>query len=141
MVIAVFALVGTLIGVYMSLYKLGVIETLACGSAACESVQSSPWAVFLGIPVPFLGVAGYASIMALALAGLHPGPSMDRRIASALLALTSIAFAYSIYLSWVEAVLIQAWCRWCIASAVVSTLLFLSALPELPRLRTKASIS
>jgi len=141
MAIALFALIGTLIGAYMSLYELGVIDTLACGTGACESVQSSPWAVFFGIPVPFLGVGGYALIMALALAGLRPNLSTDRRIPIALLALTGFAFAYSIYLSWVEAVLIQAWCRWCIGSAVVATLLFLSALPELLRLRTKASTS
>jgi uncharacterized membrane protein len=97
--------------------------------------------VFLGIPVPFLGVGGYALIMALALAGLRPNLSADRRIAIALVVLTGFAFAFSVYLSWVEAALIEAWCRWCIASAVVSTLLFLSALPELLLLRTKASTS
>lgn len=141
MAIAAFALIGTLIAAYMSLFKLGVIETLACGTGACESVQSSPWAVFLGIPVPFWGFAGYGLILALAFAGVRPNLSGDRRIGIALLVLTGFAFAYSMYLSWVEATLIQAWCRWCIGSAIVATLLFLSALPELTRLRTKASMS
>ncbi len=137
MAIAVFALIGVIIAAYMALYKLGAIAAIACGTGACESVQHSPWAVFLGIPVPLWGVGGYATILGLALAGLSPGRAADRRIGAALLVLSGYAFAFSLYLSWVEATLIQAWCRWCIASAVVATLLFVASLPELPRLRTR----
>lgn len=141
MILAVMALIGVVIAAYMALYKLGAIASIACGTGACEVVQSSPWAVFLGVPVPVWGVAGYATILALAIAGLQPRFTRDRRIGAALLALTTFAFGFSVYLSWVEAVLIQAWCRWCIGSALVATALFLAALPELPRLRTGRAAS
>jgi uncharacterized membrane protein len=139
MAIALCALVGTIIAAYMSLYSLGLIPAIACGTGSCESVQNSPWAVFLGIPVPIWGLVGYSSILGLALAGLRPGAARDRRISVALLLLTAFAFVFSMYLTWVEAALIQAWCRWCVVSAVVATLLFIAALLEFPRLRTKAS--
>jgi uncharacterized membrane protein len=128
--IAVVALGGVFLSVYMLLFKLGMIGELACGAGACDRVQSSPWSDFLGVPVPLWGVAGYAMIFGLAVAGLQPALVRDRRIAAALLATTGFAFAFSMYLTWLEAFVINAWCRWCIASAVMATLLFLLALPE-----------
>lgn len=137
MIIAVLALVGAVIAGYMLLYSVGALTSVACGaSGSCDAVQASPWAVFLGVPVPLIGLIGYALILAAALAGVQPASIGDRRIAVVLLGLSTIAFLFSLYLSGVEAFLIGAWCRWCIASAVVSTLLFVAALPELRRLRS-----
>lgn len=137
MLMAVFALGGVVIAAYMLMYKLGVIASVACGTGACEAVQASPWSVFLGVPVPLLGLGGYATIFLVALAGVQPQFSEDRRIAIALVVLSTIAFVFSLYLSAMEAFFIQAWCRWCVGSAVVATLLFLAALPEVRRLRRK----
>jgi uncharacterized membrane protein len=135
MVVALAGMAGVMIAAYMSLHKLGLIESIACGTGACESVQSSRFAVFLGVPVPFWGMAGYGTITALALYGLQPRTLPDRLIGIGLLVMTSVAFVFSAYLSWLEEYVIQAWCRWCIASAAVATLTFLAALPELSRLR------
>jgi uncharacterized membrane protein len=135
MLVAVVALAGTMISGYMLLYKLGVITSLACGTGACESVQASPWSDFLGAPVPLWGVLGYGLIFATALIGIQPAHAADRRIAIVLAAACTYAFAFSLYLTWIEAVRIRAWCRWCVGSAIVATLLFLLALPELKRIR------
>jgi len=137
MAIAVFALCGLLIATYMLLYKLRVIGSVACGSGSCETVQASPWAVFLGIPVPAWGVGGYLFILVLAFLGLQPKFSENKTIPALLLGSATFAFGFSVYLSAVEAFLIHAWCRWCIGSAVVATLIFLSALPEISALRRK----
>lgn len=135
MISAVLALVGAVIAGYMLLYSVGALTSLACGAGgSCDVVQASPWSVFLGVPVPLIGMVGYALILAVAVAGVQPAFVGDRRTAIALLGLSATALGFSIYLSAVEAFLIGAWCRWCIASAVVSTLLFLASLPELRRL-------
>ncbi|MGH7502616.1 MAG: vitamin K epoxide reductase family protein [Longimicrobiales bacterium] len=136
MAMAVLALAGFFIALYMLLHKLGVIPVLACGEGGtCDVVQSSRWAVFLGIPVPAWGVAGYGAIFVLAMAGLQPRFADNSRIAFALLATASLALAFTLYLNALEAFVINAWCRWCIGSAIVATLLFLFALPELKRIR------
>lgn len=134
MAVAVLALIGLLISTYLLLYKLNVMKTLLCGTGACESVQASPWADFIGVPVPAWGVAGYLLMMVLAIAGLQPGFVNHRGLARLLVATAALAFAFSAYLTWVEAFLLQAWCRWCVASAIVSTLIFVAALFELPRI-------
>lgn len=135
MAIAALSLVGLLISLYLALHKLGFIGTLACGTGSCDVVQTSKWAVFMGVPVPFWGVVGYAVMTTLALAGLQPRFQEHRLLRIALIVTATIAFVFSVYLSAVEQFLIHAWCRWCIASAVIATLIFLGALPELRRLR------
>jgi uncharacterized membrane protein len=136
--IALLALAGIFISAYMLLFKLGLIGELACGDGACATVQLSPWAYFLGLPVALWGVAGYAAILAIALAGIQPARAASGRLGLALLVLAGGAFAFSIYLSVLEEFVIGAWCRWCIASAVVATLIFGLSLTELPRVRRGA---
>jgi uncharacterized membrane protein len=134
--IALFALFGVLIAAYMLLYKMGLIGTLACGTGSCGVVQNSSWAVFLGLPVPAWGVGGYGIILAAALLGVQPAWAQDRRVGLALFASSSIAFGFSLYLTALEAFVIHAWCRWCIASAAVATVIFLLSLAELRRPRS-----
>lgn len=139
MVAAVLALVGVLISVYMMLYHLGMIGSILCGTGGCETVQNSPWASFLGVPVPLIGLVGYGIMFAIALLGIQPRYVGDRRISLVLLAGGLIGFAYSLYLTWLEAFVIHAWCQWCIGSAILATLLLFSVLPELARIMERQS--
>jgi uncharacterized membrane protein len=135
MAITLLALLGALISLYLSLHKLGVIGSLLCGEGgSCEVVQSSKWAVFIGVPVPFWGLAGYTILTTFALAGLQPRYLASRPLRIALIVMATGAFAFSIYLSALEMFVINAWCRWCVASAVVATLIFLFTIPEFRRL-------
>jgi len=130
--VALFALAGLLISGYLLLYKFQVLKTLACGTGSCETVQASPWAMFMGVPVPAWGVAGYLLILVLALAGLQPRFARSRGLATVLLLSATVAFGFSMYLTAMEAFRIHAWCRWCVGSAIAATLLFLFSLRELP---------
>jgi uncharacterized membrane protein len=139
MIIAVLALAGALLAVYMMLYKVGILATLACGSGGCDAVQNSPYAEFVGVPVPLLGILGYGLILTLAIAGIQPRFIDDRRIAWGLLLTCGLAAVFTLYLNYLEAFVIRAWCRWCIGSAVIVTALFLLSLTEIPRLRSRAA--
>jgi len=135
MSIAVFALIGLLISAYMAAYKFGFLGSLMCGTGSCELVQNSPWAVQFGIPVPVLGLFGYGSLLLTALLGLQPKFEDARWVSVVLFAAAAGGLLFSIYLSYLEQYAIQHWCQWCIASAVVALLIFLSAIPELSRMR------
>ena len=134
MAITLLALIGALISLYMTLHKLGLIGELLCGTGSCEIVQTSKWAVFMGVPVPYWGLAGYTVLTTLALIGLQPRYLDSRALRIALILTVCIAFGFTVYLTALEAFVINAWCRWCIASAVVATLIFLCTLPEFRRL-------
>ena len=138
MFIAALALIGILVAAYMSLYKFGYIGMLACGAGSCETVQASKWSSFMGVPVPLIGLLGYLAVMIVAILGLQPAWQESRPVSLLLLALTTVAFVFSVYLSYLEQFVIHAWCRWCIGSAVIATLAWLFALVEVPRLRRRA---
>ncbi|MDE3071073.1 MAG: hypothetical protein KGJ43_10130, partial [Acidobacteriota bacterium] len=70
-----------------------------------------------GIPVPVLGLIGYAGI----LASLLMRPSERARAATALLAVAG--FAFSGYLTYREVFTLEAICEWCVSSATIMTLL------------------
>lgn len=133
--IALLALVGVLISAYMTAYKLGMLGSIVCGTGGCETVQNSPWSVFLGVPVPVIGLIGYGLLFGTALLGIQPRFEEDRRVPLVLLGGALIGAAFSVYLTWLEVSVIHAWCRWCVVSAILAGLILLLALPELGRLR------
>jgi uncharacterized membrane protein len=135
MAIAVLALIGMLMSLYLTLHKFGYIGTLACGTGSCDTVQTSPWAVFMGIPVPVMGLVGYLMLLVLAVVGLQPAHAENRKLGLLIFLLADIAIAFTIYLTYLEAFVINAWCRWCIGSALIVTLIWIFSLPELLKLR------
>jgi len=129
--IVLLALVGLLVATYLWLYKIGVIGELQCGTGGCEVVQTSRYADLLGIPVAFYGVAGYAVLLVLGLAGLQPARAGDRRLAVLVAALATAGFAFTLYLTFLELLVLHAICRWCIASAAIMTAIWVLALTGL----------
>jgi len=128
MLMAIIALVGLMIGVYLTLYKYGVVGELACSVGSCERVQTSKWSTFLGLPVATWGIGFYASVLVLAFAGVQARFAESRGMALALLLLTGWGVVFSSWLTYLEWRVINAWCQWCVISAVLVALLFLLAL-------------
>ena len=124
---ATLSLIGFFVAVYLYLFKIGRIPGLACGTGGCETVQASPWATFLGLPVALYGVAGYLACLVCALIGIQTGGDRRHWSDDLLLAGAGAGVLFSGYLTYAEAFLIEAWCRWCVGSAVIITLVFLSA--------------
>jgi len=125
---ALLSLCGVLLAAYLYLYKTGRIGTLACGSGSCEMVQFSPYARVLGIEVSLIGLAGYLVLLTLSIAALQ-APAEQRPVpVRAVLILAGLGVAFSAYLTGVELFVLHAICRWCVGSAMIITLVFLSAL-------------
>jgi uncharacterized membrane protein len=131
---ALLSLAGLFISVYLYLYKLGRIGSLACGTGGCETVQLSPWSRIAGVEVALLGVLGYAGLLVLSLAALQPGLAGQRWPAMLLAALAGIGVLFTAYLTYLELFVIHAICRWCVASGLVILGLFAAALLDLRRL-------
>lgn len=135
MVVAVLSMVGIFISGYLALYKLGYLGVIQCGTGGCEVVQASKYAYFLGVPVAVWGIGAYTALFALALLGVQPRWARARWVGLGLFAMAGVGVLFSAYLTYLEAAVIHAWCRWCVASAVLITLIFLFTLPELRRAR------
>ena len=129
--IALLALVGLFVAIYLALYKLGMLGALSCTVGSCETVQLSPWAVFLGLPVAVWGVGFYVLVLALALAGVQERLADARGLSLALVALTGWGLLFSAWLTYLELFVIQAICQWCVVSALIVVGLFVLSVLDL----------
>lgn len=130
--VALIALAGIFLSIYLTLYKLGVIGELSCSIGSCETVQTSRWATFLGLPVAAWGLGFYLLVFALALAGTV-GPMEDSAaLGWALLAVTAWGVLFSAWLTYLELFVIHAICMWCVVSAVLTLAIFGLVLAERP---------
>jgi len=139
--IAVLALVGFFVALYLWLHALGYGGAIKCGaSGGCEVVQTSQWAVFLGLPVAFYGVVGYVAVFGVALAALKPAALAERHWNVLLAGLTSVGFLFTVYLTYLELFVIHAICRWCVGSAVIITLIWIVSLLSLKSPATRTGL-
>jgi uncharacterized membrane protein len=95
----------------------------------CGAVNHSPFAELEGVPVAVFGILGYAAIAGFALA---------RRWWIVLL-LTTGALGFSMYLTYIEARVLETYCIWCVSSAGVITLTEVAAIVAVTRKRKLAT--
>ncbi|KAB8145541.1 vitamin K epoxide reductase family protein [Chloroflexia bacterium SDU3-3] len=115
--IVLFALVGLFDALYLSINRLTASHLACPTSGGCEAVQASPHAVFFGVPVAFIGVAGYAALLLLALlslANFSRGPLSARAV---LAVVATLGVLFSAYLVYLQLAVIHAICFWCMLSA------------------------
>ena len=104
-------------------------EQLICPlDSNCEVVVTSKYSTLLGVSLEILGMIYYA-LVALGHAVLLFYPSFSRAIYSqTLLIITALAFVFSLYLTFIQAVKLHEWCTWCLTSASFCTIIFIIVL-------------
>ena len=90
-----------------------------------SGVLSSEFATLGPVPIALIGAAyyGLASLIAWT-----PTSSWSRTTARTLTGLTGLAFAVSVVLFVIQAFELHAWCRFCLVSAAITTLLFVTSI-------------
>jgi uncharacterized membrane protein len=112
----VLAVLGLGVAGYLTYVHYEDIRPVCGLGGDCVKVQSSEWSKLAGIPVAVLGLVGYAVILVSLFV-----PGEEALIAGALTALVGLGF--SAYLTYRELFTIDAICQWCVASAILMTLL------------------
>jgi uncharacterized membrane protein len=117
--LAVAALAGLAIASYLTVvhYHGGVP---VCATNGCEVVQQSRYAELLGLPVALLGTLTFAAM--LVSAALRKPVVV---VSAAALALTAVLFAA--YLVYVQLVVLDAVCMWCVASDTLTAVVAVAA--------------
>lgn len=122
--IPILAVIGLAIAVYLSYVE--VSETRAvCGPVGnCNAVQNSSYAKLFGIlPIAVMGMVGYIAII-MAWFFRRFGPASVKRLARlALWGLGIFSVLFSSYLTFLEPFVIGAICAYCLASAVIVTII------------------
>lgn len=133
----IFALAGFLDATYLTAVHFTGGEVVCGPGGGCEVVLTSRFATIGGFPIAAVGAVYYAVASLLA---WTPMGAWSRRTAAAFAALTGTAFAVSAALFLVQATVLHAWCRFCLVSAGITTILFACALALLRAVRRAPDI-
>lgn len=116
---------GLLVSGYLSYVKLTDVPMVCIEGSVfnCDVVQNSLYSTIFGIPIAWLGFGSYLLIGAFLL--------FENRIEFLrnngqfiVFGLVIFSWLFSMYLIYVQAVLLQAWCQWCLLHELNITLLF-----------------
>src|SRR3989344_4571381 len=119
----VLALFGFLDASYLTVqHYLGAIPPCFV-TTGCETVLTSPYSVFLGLPVSLLGAVFYL-LLFLLLAAYFDTKKSKLVLWAAYLA--PIGFLSSLFLLYIQFFILKELCSYCLVSAAVSTGLFLT---------------
>ena len=128
----ILTIIGLLVSIYMTIYKITSNDSMCIGSGDCKTVNASRYAEVYGIPVAVLGVAGYSAILAVLLLERKPG-FFQQNGTLLFFGLSLTGFLFTLYLIFVETVLIKAYCPFCITSQTVMTIIFIISVIRLVR--------
>jgi uncharacterized membrane protein len=115
----VFCLLGLADATYLTVLAM-TGETAACsGQAGCFEVLGSAYSKVAGIPVAAFGVAGYFSAFTCATFAAFHYPRARKFFAL----MVCVLFASTLWLLYVQAFVLHAFCRYCLFSAAITFLL------------------
>ena len=124
------AIIGLLVSIYMTIYKITNNEAMCIGSGACSAVNASRYSEVNGIPVALIGVGGYAAILALLFLETRRGFFEENGVMM-LFGVSLVGFLFTLYLIFAEIVYIKALCPFCLASQIVMTIIFILSVVRL----------
>jgi uncharacterized membrane protein len=129
------ALLGLTDAIYLTVHHYNA-TAVPCGlTGGCEMVLTSAYATIFGIPLGLYGAAAYFVAFSLAFLAAY-GNEMAWKLFGAL---ATVMLAFSGWLIFVQAYYINAYCQYCLLSALTSTTLFVLFIVSLfAKARTEA---
>jgi uncharacterized membrane protein len=118
-IIAFIAVIGIGVATYITIAdSSGGSPTCLAGGTGCETVANSSYSHIAGVNIAVFGIGGYVLLLISAFFANDLA-----RLGGFAVALGG--FGFSVYLTYLEIFKIEAICQWCVASAVLMTVLFL----------------
>lgn len=123
-IIILLGVIGLLDSIYLTykfLYK-SPVKCVVFPANWCEVVEKSRQSKTLGIPNSLMGIMYYLSILFLSV--LFLGGQAPFWVLSLVII---IGFCFSVYFTYVQSVILKAFCIWCVISALDSVLMLIMA--------------
>lgn len=119
---------GFLLAFYIR-HKKGSSEKLVCPIGSdCNAVVHSEYSFFFGVPIELLGIFYYGLVAACYGIFLVVPHLASPFVLFAILAMTTSAFLFSLYLTFIQAFVLRQWCTWCLTSAGFCAVIFSAAM-------------
>lgn len=126
----VLVIIGLLVSIYMTIYKISGNDGMCLGSGDCSTVNASRFSEVNNIPVAVFGIVGYAAILFVHL--FENRNEFFRKNGTLLIfGMSLTGFLFTIWLVYVELALLNAICPFCVTSQVAMTIIFIIAVVRL----------
>jgi len=125
-------IIGLLVSIYMTIYKVTSNDNMCVGSQDCSVVNASKYSEVNGIPVAVVGAFGYAALLGILWLERKPGFFKDNG-SMLFFGISLIGFFFTLWLVYVEIALLKAYCPFCIASQISMTLIFILSVVRVVR--------
>jgi uncharacterized membrane protein len=133
-IIFILSLAGAGVSVYLTMAYMKMVGLGCSALYGCASVAEDPHSWGFGIPAiksiptPAFGLAAYLILATLSFMSVAmPDRPLARIIPGAQFAISGAGVAVSAWLTYLEAYVIHAWCQWCLMSAAIILIIFLTA--------------
>lgn len=130
-IIAILSLAGVIVSAVSLQRHFAKSETAFCDfnqKFSCDVVNRSEQSSIVGIPVAGIGVAGYAALFVFSTFWRSRANTPNRMLGAALAGL-----AFALYLTYVEAYVLETWCILCLGS--LGLIFLISVLAVVMKLR------
>ena len=128
----VLVVLGLLVSIYMTIYKVTSNNAMCLGSGDCSTVNASRYSEVYGIPVAVFGVLGYAAILATLFFENRNGFFKQNSILM-IFGMALTGFLFTLWLIYVEVAILKALCPFCVTSQTAMTIIFIIAVTRLIR--------
>lgn len=116
---AIIALLGLADGIFLTIEHITGRTAQCIASSGCQDVLSSKYAAFGPVPLASLGALAYFTAFSLALLAAFGYPKCRTLFAL----LVGVMFAVTLWLLYLQACVLHAFCDYCLFSAGVTTTL------------------
>jgi len=127
--IILLSIAGLVVASYSFFHNQGFASGEFCSigdTFDCDVVNKGPFSKIFGIPVALIGIIGYL-FLGIA-AGLKIYQPKDKMLTPFLLLGATVGFGFTLYLTSLEAFVLQTWCLLCLTSQVIMALIFFTSL-------------
>jgi uncharacterized membrane protein len=136
---AVLAFVGLCLAGYLAFENLQAKTGVCTITHGCATVQQSRYGKPFGIPISVPGLALYLALFGLAVTWLKDARHLRAQATALAFFAAEAGFVVSVYLTYIEGWVLDAWCIYCITSACLMTALALLWLVVLIRTARRRS--
>ncbi|MEK7551749.1 MAG: vitamin K epoxide reductase family protein [Patescibacteria group bacterium] len=130
---AILAFLGFLDAAYLTIVHYKQIIP-PCTVGSCETVLTSEYASFFGIPIALFGSLFYLSVIIISLLIVT---NNKKEFVKLFYLLVSVGFGFSLFLMYVQGVILNSFCQYCLLSFTTSTGIFILALLQIRNSKIK----